>query len=119
MESCRLGPGCARQAAVHGGGFVRGGMHRYLVLTFPCAVGTVSKTNKGGWALRTPGGPDHPPRPLTQERKTARPSSWSLCSPFNGYYPSLRHPEQMVRTKVVAGDTKCLRSPQGSDRLPQ
>lgn len=44
----------------------------------------------------------------------ARPSSWSLCSPFNGYYPSLRHPEQMVRTKVVAGDTKCLRSPQGS-----
>lgn len=49
----------------------------------------------------------------------AHPPSWSLCSPLSGYYPSLRHPEQMMRTKVVAGDTKCLRSPQGSDRLPQ
>lgn len=57
------------------------GMHRYLVLTFPCAVGTVFKNEQGWLGTQDPHGPDHPPRPLTQERKMAHPSSWALCSP--------------------------------------
>lgn len=58
--------------------------------------------NKGGWALTTPGGPDHLPRTLAQERKMVHPPYWSLYSPLNGCYYSHGHPEQMVRTKVVA-----------------
>lgn len=38
----------------------------------------------------------------------ARPPSWSLCSPLNGCCYSHGHPEQMVRTKVVAQGSPCV-----------
>lgn len=102
------------------GWICEGGMHRSLVFVFLCVMGTLFK-NEQGWlgTQDPPGGPDHPPRPLTQERKMAHPPSPSLCSLLNVCCHSLCHPEQMVRTQWWPGDTKCLQSPQGSDLLPQ
>lgn len=111
----RLGPGCARlyeAGRCAWGGFMRGDMHRSLVFAFPCVMGTMFK-NEQGWlgTQDPPGGPDHPPRPLTQERKMVHPPS--LCSLVNGCCYSLCHPEQMVRIKVVARGHQVSTEPTG------
>lgn len=80
MEGCWPGPGRVRQATVHGVDVSEGGMHSYLVFPLSCTARAVQKRTRMAGHSRPPGGPDHLPRPLAQE-KMARPPSWSLCSP--------------------------------------
>lgn len=80
MQGLPAAMSCVRPATARGG-CVRGGMHRYLVFPLSCTVRTVQNRTRMAGHSRPPGGPDHLPRPLAQEKKMAHPPSWSLCSP--------------------------------------
>lgn len=89
--ACRLGPGWAQTARARGrplreagrcawGGFVRGGMHRWIssVHLSLCDGDSVQKRTRVAGHSGPPGGPDHPPRPLTQKRKMVHPPTFPV-----------------------------------------
>lgn len=83
MERCLpAGPRLREREAGHcaWGGFVRGGMHRWIssVHLSLCDGDSVQKRTRVAGHSGPPGGPDHPPRPLTQKRKMVHPPTFPV-----------------------------------------